>query len=64
MSTAAVPTIEHTDAAGDDENFVIDLAIRRFLAGENNGHALLDALYGDALDEPVPARLSALVRER
>jgi hypothetical protein len=63
MTTAAVPTIAHPIEA-DDFASRIDSAIRRFLDGENDGHAVLDALFGDPLDESVPARLSALVRER
>jgi hypothetical protein len=62
MTTAAAPTIEHATAA-DDETCGIDLAIRRFLDGENDGHAVLDALFGDTLDEPVPERLIAAARE-
>ena len=41
----------------------VDREIARFLDGESNGHALLNALYGDVLDEPIPERLLATLRE-
>ena len=37
--------------------------IERFLDGRSDGHLLLNALYGDVLDEPVPERLLATLRE-
>lgn len=37
--------------------------IERFLDGQNDGHLLLNALYGDVLDEPIPERLLATLRE-
>jgi len=37
--------------------------IERFLDGESDGHVLLNALYGDVLDEPIPERLLATLRE-
>jgi hypothetical protein len=40
----------------------VDLEIRAYLAGEGDGAALLHALYDHILDEPVPERLSAVVR--
>ena len=39
----------------------IDHQIRSVLDGDSDGHELLQGLYGDAIDEPVPARLTALV---
>ena len=36
--------------------------LREFLAGEDNGEDLLHALYDYVLDEPVPERLSAILR--
>ena len=39
----------------------IDLQIRRFLDGDTHGRALLQALYGAALDEPVPEALRQLL---
>jgi hypothetical protein len=38
--------------------------IERFLSGETDGRALLEALYGTLGDEPVPERFLALVRGR
>jgi hypothetical protein len=40
----------------------VDRDIRDFLAGRNNGEDLLHALYDHVLDEPVPERLTALLR--
>ena len=40
----------------------IDRDIRDFLGGRNEGEDLLHALYDDVLDEPVPERLSALLK--
>jgi hypothetical protein len=40
----------------------IDCQIREFLQGDSEGAELLDALYGDVIDEPIPARLTALLR--
>ena len=41
---------------------LIDARIRAFLNGETHGEDVLAALYGDVADEPVPERLSALLR--
>lgn len=40
----------------------VDREIRDFLAGRTDGEDLLHALYDHVLDEPVPARLRALLR--
>jgi hypothetical protein len=40
----------------------IDEQIREFLDGETNGEDLLHALYDNVMGEPVPARLSAILR--
>ena len=40
----------------------VDRDIRDFLAGKNDGEDLLRALYDHVLDEPVPERLTALLR--
>jgi hypothetical protein len=37
--------------------------IERFLDGKSDGHLLFNALYGEALDEPIPERLLATLRE-
>lgn len=39
-----------------------DREIRDFLTGKNDGEDLLHALYDHVLDEPVPERLTALLR--
>jgi hypothetical protein len=49
-------------AALSELDAMIDRQIRAFLNGESDGNELLQGLYGDALDEPVPARLTALLR--
>ena len=41
----------------------VDRGIRDFLAGKNNGEDLLHALYDHVLEEPVPERLSAVLRD-
>lgn len=45
-----------------DLDAAIDRQIRLFLNGENDGSELLRGLYGDAIDEPIPARLTALLK--
>lgn len=40
----------------------IDGRIRAFINGESHGEDVLRALYGDIADEPVPERLSALLK--
>jgi hypothetical protein len=40
----------------------IDRDIRDFLAGRSDGEDLLHAIYDHILDEPVPERLSALLK--
>ena len=40
----------------------VDSRIRAFLAGDTNGEELLHELYDHVLDEPVPERLSALLK--
>ena len=40
----------------------VDRDIRDFLVGKTNGEDLLHAIYDHVLDEPVPERLSALLR--
>ena len=63
MNFAAAPKIEVPPEV-DDVDSVVDSAIRRFLDGTSDGHALFEALYGAALDEPVPEHLLAIVRRR
>lgn len=40
----------------------VDSQIRAFIAGDNDGEDLLHAIYDHVLDEPVPARLQALLK--
>jgi hypothetical protein len=40
----------------------VETQIARFLTGETDGHDVLQLLYGDVADEPVPERFRALVR--
>jgi hypothetical protein len=59
----SVPFTEFELPAGlNDLEASIDQQIRSFLDGENDGHELLVGLHGDVIDEPIPARLIALLR--
>lgn len=49
-------------AALTDLDSAIDRQIRLFLDGNSDGSELLHGLYGDVVDEPVPARLMSLLR--
>jgi hypothetical protein len=40
----------------------VDARIRAFLAGDTDGEDLLHELYDHVLDEPVPERLTALLK--
>lgn len=42
--------------------FDLSLEIERFLDGRSTGAPLMQALYGAAIDEPIPERLLSLVR--
>jgi len=59
MHTAALRQLVDTI---ETEQPSIDQQIRDFLDGETNGEALLEMLYGDVADEPVPERLLAVLR--
>jgi hypothetical protein len=50
-------------AAEVEAELSVGREIERFLDGESDGQILLNALYGDVLDEPVPERLLATLRE-
>jgi hypothetical protein len=54
--TVAAHELDLADAAS------VDLEIRRFVSGQTSGHSVLEALYGDVADEPVPASLLQIVR--
>jgi hypothetical protein len=61
LNTSVAEEIE-LPAVLSDLDAAIDRQIRSFLNGESDGSELLQGLYGDADDEPVPARLTALLR--
>ena len=54
----------HTIAAngGRRPDISLERRLRAFLTGDSDGSDLLQELYGDVLDEPIPERLRALVR--
>ncbi len=60
---AALQTLEAL-VAEVEASLSVGSEIQRFLDGKNDGHVLLNALYGDVADEPIPERLLALLRER
>ena len=60
MNATALAVCE--DPATDEIDGVIEGAILRYLSGETEGQELFQALYGEALDEPIPERMLALVR--
>ncbi|MGH6737674.1 MAG: hypothetical protein ACREDY_01330 [Bradyrhizobium sp.] len=63
MNVATAAALEDLTEV-DDMDAVVDLAIRRFLVGGSDGHALFEALYGDVLEEPIPESMLALIRGR
>lgn len=46
----------------NDLSALIDRQIRLLLNGHSDGRELFRGLYGDATDEPIPARLRSLLR--
>jgi hypothetical protein len=52
----------HRSASSRGNDGSVDRRIRAFIAGKSHGEDVLDALYGDVADEPVPARLLALLK--
>ena len=44
-------------------NLTVAVEIERLLSGEGDGAPLFHALYGAVLEEPIPERLLAVVRE-
>jgi hypothetical protein len=50
------------DPKEDETEEIAEQAIREFLSGETDGAELFQALYGAALDEPIPPAMLALVR--
>jgi hypothetical protein len=59
-STLAAVPAEDADILA--EFLPIPSQIEHFLAGDTNGCALFHALYGHILDEPVPERLTDMLR--
>ena len=57
LAVKILPTVEPRVAMS-----WIDRDIRDFLAGGNEGEDLLHALYDHVLDEPVPERLTAILK--
>jgi len=62
MADLTLKTTVGLPASLADLGASIDCQIRSFLQGDSDGNELLIGLYGDAIDEPVPARLTALLR--
>jgi hypothetical protein len=62
MSTAVVSLAAAAYELDLQDAAAVDLEIRRFVTGQTNGGAVLEALYGDVVDEPVPAALLQLLR--
>lgn len=58
----AVTELPGADEEADEMENVVELAIVRFLNGDSDGGELFQALYGDALAEPIPEQMLALVR--
>ena len=44
-------------------DLTLAVELERFLNGESDGGPLFHALYGEIVDEPIPERLLAVVRE-
>ncbi|MFZ2006385.1 MAG: hypothetical protein WAV02_14980 [Stellaceae bacterium] len=62
--TLTTPVAEEIElpAVLTDLDAAIDRQIRLFLNEGSDGSELFQGLYGDAVDEPVPARLTALLK--
>jgi hypothetical protein len=58
-SSAALKMSEEFDL----DEVAVEEQIQDFLDGRTHGEDLFHALYDHVLDEPVPARLSALLRD-
>jgi hypothetical protein len=59
---AVVPATNCPSPPQHTINCPVDRRIRDFLAGRTQGEDLLHALYDHVLGEPVPERLTALLR--
>lgn len=62
MTVATVLAETPRPAPVDEFDRMVEDAILRFLNGETDGEYLFNALYGDVLDEPIPAEMLELVR--
>jgi hypothetical protein len=62
MTLAAALAEAPRPAPVDELDLVVEDSILRFLNGETDGEDLFNALYGDVLDEPIPAEMLDLVR--
>lgn len=60
MSKAALKLVPPAELSLTD--LLVAVEIEHFLTGESDGSVVLNALYGEALNEPIPERLLALVR--
>ena len=58
-ATALVIAEDPTEDVSED---LVEQEILDFLSGESDGAELFQALYGAALDEPIPPAMLALVR--
>ena len=60
MSKAALKLVPPAEDSLSD--LLVAVEIERFLTGESDGHTVLNALYGEVLNEPVPERLLAVLQ--
>ncbi|HYM71491.1 MAG TPA: hypothetical protein VET89_00820 [Stellaceae bacterium] len=60
MTKPAIHSCRYSRARHGDGS--TDHRIRAFLSGETHGEDVLNALYGQPLDEPIPQRLSDLLK--
>lgn len=62
MCPTVARLLSDTDVDLKENPLLASTMIDCFLAGTTNGRLVLQALFDDALDEPVPERLLGLVR--
>lgn len=66
MSTSVAQTLAAQTLAAHELDLhdaaSVDFEIRRFVSGQTSGRSVLEALYGDVIDEPIPASLLQIVR--